>query len=236
MEHIRKKASFFENKILQYVVRFLTALSFALFTGYQFILLIAVNESKTGRLLGIISFLLITVGSFFSLGNKKAFLLLHMILLIGGLMMVFIIKLFNIPTVFGDLNFTVLPSVLCCLVYLFAQLGAILLAVYFLAIRNKKENRVERKLTYIMMSIVIVLFVAAFVMECIMLIKYRINIDLKNLKVTLLSRAAYCFGFVGTAIGFMLPAPFIDDDDEYKKKQGDFVYSEDVEDEIDLIM
>lgn len=233
---IQEEATFFENKVLQFIVRFLTALSFALFTFYQFILLLAVETSKTGRLLGIICFVMITVATFFSLSNKKGLLLMHMILLIGGLMMNFFIKLSNIPTIFSDLDFKVLPSVLCCLVYIFAQVGAVLLAAYFLAIRNKKETMVERKLTYILMSIVIVLYVAAFAMECVLIIKYRVNIDLDRRLFTLLSRAAYCAGFVGTAIGFMLPAPYIDDDENYKQKRGEFVYSEDVEDEIDLIM
>ena len=118
--------------------------------------------------------------------------------------------------------------------YILSQAGVLLLAVFILVIRFKKEPLSARKYTFIMMTAVIAIFVAAFVIECIMLIKYRVNIDL-SLKYTLLSRAVYCSGFVGTAIGFLLPAPTIDDE-EYKEKQGDFISSENDEDDVDLVI
>ena len=234
-ELLEEQQTFFSNKILQFIIRLLTALAFSFFTVYQIVMLFAVDASKVGRLLGIICFLMITLASFFALGNKKVLLLLHMILLIAGLILNFLFKLMNVPAIFGNLDFSVTPYVLNFFVFILSQLGTILLAVYFLVVRNKKETLIERKLTFIMMSIVIVLFVACFVMECIMMIAYHVNYEF-SLKVALLSRAAYCFGFIGTAVGFMLPAPFIEEDEEYKKKEGDFIYSEDVEDEIDLIM
>lgn len=82
-----------------------------------------------------------------------------------------------------------------------------------------------------MMSIVIALYVACLITECVMLIVYRVNTEL-SLKVTLISKFVYCFGFVGLAGGLMLPAPVVKD----KVNSGQFVYSEDVDDEIDLVL
>ena len=55
-----------------------------------------------------------------------------------------------------------------------------------------------------LMSFVIALYVVCLVSECILLIKYRIYIDL-GLKSTVASRFCYYFAFIGMAVGFMLP-------------------------------
>ena len=225
------KSSILTNAKFQKAFRFLTALSFALFTFYQFILLFAIDVSKIGRLLGIICFLMITVSSFLSLSKNKKVLTLSSVLFVVGLLIIFFIKLINVPAMFGILSFANPPSVLNCAVFILAEIGAVTLAVFYLTLRNDMETAAKRKAVKIMMSVVIALYVACLIMECVMLIVYRVNIDI-SLKVTLISRFVYCFGFVGTAIGFMLPAPDIKEE----TKAGRFVYSEDVDDEIDFVM
>ena len=85
-----------------------------------------------------------------------------------------------------------------------------------------------------LMTIAIVLFALNFILECVLMIKYRMNIE-QSLKLTLISRVLYFVGFAGTAFCFMLPAP------KRKRKEpkaGRFIYSdkEDGEDDIDLVI
>ena len=226
--------SILKNYKLQIVFRFLTALAFALFTFYQFILLFALDVSKFGRLLGIICFLMITVSSFLTFSQKKKnkkVLTFSSVLFVAGLFLFFFIKLINVPALFGMLDFAYPYTVLNCLAFIFAEAGIVTLAVFYLTTRKDRDTAEKRKSTKIMMSIVIALYVACLITECVMLIVYRVNNEL-SLKVTLISKLVYCFGFVGTAIGFMLPAPTV----EEEVKSGEFVYSEDVDDEIDLVM
>ena len=223
--------SILTNKKLQNLLRFLTALSFALFTSYQLILLFAIEASKIGRLLGIVCFFMISVSSFLALSKNKKVLTASSVLLVIGLLTVFFVKLLNIPGLFGIMSFAEPPTVLNCAVFVLSEAGAVTLAVFYLTLRNDMETAAKRRAVVIMMSAVIALYVACLVMECVLLIKYRVNIEL-TLKVTLLSRFVYCFGFVGTAICSMLPAPKV----EEEAKSGQFVYSEDVDDEIDFVM
>ena len=229
------RSTFFENEAVQFIIRLLTAISFALFTLYQFILLFALDVSKIGRLMGIVCFLMITVAAFLTLSKYDLLLNLCSILLVVGLFLVFFIKLLNIPALFGILSFDNPPAVLNCAVFILSEAGAVILAVFYLTLRNARETVAKRKAVVVLMSVVIVMYVVCLIMECVMLIIYRINIDL-SMKVTLISRFVYCLGFVGLAGGLMLPAPMLEGDEEYKDKQGDFIYSEDDDDEIDLVL
>ena len=82
-----------------------------------------------------------------------------------------------------------------------------------------------------MMIVAIVFYVLIFIMECVLMIGYRVNIDL-NLKLSLLSRVLFLTGFVGTAVCLMLPDP----KRVREEKTGQFLYSEDDEDEIELVI
>ena len=79
-----------------------------------------------------------------------------------------------------------LPLSFCCFISLFSGDG-----------RRSVQNEY-------LMSFVIALYVVCLVSECILLIKYRIYIDL-GLKSTVASRFCYYFAFIGMAVGFMLP-------------------------------
>ena len=225
------EGSILTNRKLQFVIRLLTALAFAAFTFYQFILLFAIDTSRFGRTLGVVSFLLMTVASFLALSGKKKVQTVSSVILVIGLFTVFLIKLLNVPGMFGILSFSNPSSVLNCSVFILSEAGAVILAVFHLTLRNDRDTAAKRKAVVILMSAVIALYVACLVMECVLLIKYRVNINL-SLKVTLISRFVYCFGFVGTAVSLMLPAPKA----EEEAKSGEFIYSEDEEDEIDLIL
>ena len=63
------------------------------------------------------------------------------------------------------------------------------------------------------MAFVIVLYVACFVIECVLLMKYRMNIDLSR-RFTVISRFFYCLSFVGMAVNFMLPVQEIEAPDD----------------------
>lgn len=225
------KQSIFENKALQFIVRFLTGLSFALFIAYQVVLVFAISSARMGRILGIACFLMICVSCFLMISQNTRLDRLRSLLFVVGTIMLFSIKFLNVEGLFGILSFSNPTSVMNCAVFILSEAGTALLFVYFLTIKNDRENSEKRVTTFILMSIVIVLFVACLIMESVMLIKYRVNIDIR-LKYTLLSRFAYCAGFVGMAIGFMLPAR----KEEAEAKEGEFIYSEDVDDEIDMVM
>ena len=64
-----------------------------------------------------------------------------------------------------------------------------------------------------LMAFVIVLYVACFVIECVLLMKYRMNIDLSR-RFTVISRFFYCLSFVGMAVNFMLPVQEIEAPDD----------------------
>lgn len=227
------KITVFHNRALQFIVRLLTALAFLTLTAYQTVLLFTTDAAKFGRMLGIISFLLITIASFLTLANNEKALKLCSVMLVVGLFMLFAIKLLNVPGLFSYLSLSNPSSVLNCVVFVLAEVGTVLLAIYYLTLRNDRDTFAKRKAVIVLLSIVIAIYIACLVMECIMLIKYRINIDV-SLKVTLATRFVYCFGFVGTAVGLMLPA--LDPDEEYKRKEGDFIYSEEEDDEFDLVL
>lgn len=102
------------------------------------------------------------------------------------------------------LNFAYVPSVLNCEVYVFSQLAELILLVYYVFFRHNPKLNSKRSLVIFLMSFVIVLYVACLIMECVLLMKYRMNIDLSR-KFTVISRFLYCIGFVSIAVNFMLP-------------------------------
>ncbi len=195
-----------EYRIPRFIVNLLTTLMSAAFTAYQIYLFFEIKEQRVGRVLAIIIFLCLSFASLFSLipvdGLRKA----RPVLLIVGLTMYFILKLFSVNSIFGKLDFNDIPSVLNCAIYIFVELALLILAVYCLILRPNIFFNIVRKPTVILMSVVIALFVACLVMELVLMLKYGLNIELK-LRYTLLSRFFYCFGFVGMAVGFMIPSP-----------------------------
>lgn len=58
-----RKKDIRNNKIRNFVNLF-TALMFTLLTSYQIYLLVQISQNRTGRILGIISFALITIATF----------------------------------------------------------------------------------------------------------------------------------------------------------------------------
>ena len=185
-------------------VNIITAVMFTLFTAYQIFLLIHIDAQRNGRLTGIILYLFLTAASFFALVHKPGIKFARSVLLIAGLLLLFGIRLINVPVIFGNLDFANTPSVLRCAVYVFSQLGTIALAIYYLLLRHNKRINSKRIRMVLLMSFVIVLYVSVLIMEYVLILKYRVNIDL-SVKYTMLSRLLYCFGFVGMAVSFMLP-------------------------------
>ncbi len=210
------------QKVKKIIIRVITALSFTLFVLYEVYILTLTDTQRSGRIMGIVVFLFITLASYMALIHRRVFRVLRMVLLIAGLLELFLMKLINVPAIFGSLNLKNTPSVLNCAIYVFAQLGTLILLFYYLAIRIKKKIRNNRKISVCLMSVVIVLFVSCLLMECVLMLKFRVNIE-HGLGLKLLSRIAYCMGFVGTAVGFMIPsATGISAEEQYiNKEQGD---------------
>ena len=140
--------------------------------------------------------------------------------MIGGLSLNFIIRLLNAGAMFGMLNFAYVPSVLNCAIYVFSQLAELLLLVYYVFFRHNPKLNSKRKLVIFLMSFVIVLYVACLIMECVLLMKYRMNIDLSR-KFTVISRFLYCIGFVSMAVNFMLPVQELEDPNDLMNQPPD---------------
>lgn len=207
------------NKIRK-CINIVTAAVFLLFSAYHTYLFFQITTSRPGRLLGIISFLCLAFAAMFTLIPKRAFRKLRTVLMIGGLVLNFSIRLFNAGAMFGLLNFAYVPSVLNCAVYVFSQLAELLLLVYYVFFRHNKKLNSKRKFVIALMSFVIVLYIACFVMECVLLIKYRINIDLSR-RMTVISRILYCIGFVSIAVNFMLPVHKVSKSDDFTNQPTD---------------
>ena len=225
-----KKESILENKKFQFVVRLLTALSFAIYTLYQVILMFAIEASRIGRAIAILCLAVITIASFFALSKKRKVLTACSVLLVIGLLLLFVVKLINIPGLFGALDFADPSTVLNCIVFVCSELAAVLL-VFYLTLMRDEDTYYERRATIIMMPIVIVLFVACFVMECVLMIKYHVNIDLRT-RYSLIARLLYYGGFIGTAFSMLMPAQI----PEEKRSEAELVSLEEDNDEIDLVM
>ena len=219
------------NNKFQFFIRLLTALSFGLFAAYQVYLTLQIEENRIGRLIGIPFYLVLTIASFLMFADNRKAGIARTILFVGGMTLLVFVKLINIPVLFGNVNPSDPPSVMNCVVYVLSQLGSICLIVYYITLRNSNEFRKKQTLHVVLSLIVVALYLACLVMELIMLLKYRANIDL-GLKLTALSRFFYFFGFAGTAVCLMLPALLV----EVEHKTGEFVFSEEDDDDIDLII
>ena len=200
-----RKKDIRNNKIRNFVNLF-TALMFTLLTSYQIYLLVQISQNRTGRILGIISFALITIATFFALVPRKGFSIMRTVLLIAGLSLNIIIKIFNASAMFGMLDFAYTPTVLNCAVYVLSQAAELLLLLYYLVFRHNKKLSRMRKLACVAMSAVVLLYLSCLIMEIVLMIRYGWNIDL-SLKYTIASRFLYFFGFAGIAVSFMLPVP-----------------------------
>ena len=194
----------YEYRMPKLIVNLLTTLMFAAFTAYQVYLYFEIEEQRLGRLFGIGIFVCLFLASAFSLIRFDWARVIFRVLLIAGLIAYFLLKLLSINTIFSKLDFSNIPSVLNCAIFIFAELALLILVVYYLALRPNIYLRVKRKPTVILMSVVIALFVSCLVMECILILGFGMNIELK-LRYTLISRFFYCFAFVGLAVGFMIP-------------------------------
>ncbi len=225
------KESIFQNKVFQILIRLMTALSFVLFTAYQSYLAAISPSNRLGRLLGIGVFLIITLASFFDFSEKGSLWIAHSVLLVIGLILLFSIRMLNLSQLLEYLDPEYPPSVLNFAIFVLSQLGVVVLVVGHLMVRAEIPERRLRILLFVLMSVAIVLYIACFVLECVQMIKYRVNIDF-SLKITLLTRVLYCAGFVGTAVSLILPAP----KKVEKDRTGQFLYSERNEDEIDLVI
>ncbi|MBQ3265689.1 MAG: hypothetical protein IJH07_07920 [Ruminococcus sp.] len=231
--------TFLRNRTVQRIIKWIVALSFALFTFYQIILAIIIESTRVGRLIGIVFYLLITVAAFLGLIRKRYLSEAKIekienaqsVLMIIGLILLFITRLLSVVTVFGNLSFANPASVLYAATYILSQLGTlVLVAGYIITLKYDLTEKEMKKFKTIWMSIAIVLYALCFIAECVMLIKYRFNIDL-SLFFTLISRIWYFLGFAGSAFCVILPEPI-----GRKHKSGSFYYSEDDEEEVDLVM
>ena len=227
-----KKESILRNKEFHFIINFATALSFALFTLYQSFLILFIPENRIGRLIGVVLFLFFTVASFLVFSENGGVQIAHTVIMVATLILLFVIKMFNLPSLITSLSNPSVVPVIYLVIYSFAQLGTLILVAGYLVYRSSLELAVRRRITIVLMAIVIVLFVSNLVMECVLIIKYNALID-NSRKLTLISRFLYCFGFVGTAISFMLPSPKLEKEE---KDPGEIIYSERNEDEIDLVL
>ena len=228
------KESIFRNRAFQTIFKLITALSFTLFTAYQIYLAVNIETNRVGRLIGIVFYLLLTVAAYLSFSEKDSVWTAHSALTVAGLVLLFAMRLMNIGTVFGNLSFSKPATVLNVAIYFLSQLGTLVLVAGYIMQRADLTRRQMTILINTLMTIAIVLFTLHFILECVLMIKYRMNIE-QSLKLTLVSRVLYYFGFAGTACCFMLPAP------KRKRKEpkaGRFIYSdkEDGEDDIDLVI
>lgn len=195
------------------VVNLLTAVCFLLFIAYHIYLAVAIEANRVARMVGLISYFLLALAAVFALIPKTAFRIMRTVLMIAGLFMNFAVRLTNAGAVFGRLDLSKTPSVLNGAVYVFSQLAVLLLLAYYLVLRHNKKLNSKRKIVIALMAFVIVLYVACFVIECVLLMKYRMNIDLSR-RFTVISRFFYCLSFVGMAVNFMLPVQEIEAPDD----------------------
>ena len=223
--------SFLQNRVFQIVVRLIVALSFVLFTAYQVYLAIHIEQSRIGRLIGIGIYTLITVASILAIFYNDKCWTVHAVLMVIGLLLLFIVKLINLPAIFSMLSLGDTPSVLDGVIYFLSQLGTLLLIFGYLLPRANLAKKTLLKWETVLMFVVIVLFVACFVMDCVLLLKYHATIEL-SLKLTLGSRVLYLIGFAGTAFSFQFPEP----QPVVEERKGNYIYSDDNEEEVDLVI
>lgn len=83
---------------------------------------------------------MITVSSFLFLSQKKKVLSFSSVLFVVGLFLFFIIKLINVPALFGMLNFANPYTVLNCLTFILAEAGIVTLAIFYLTTRKDRDT------------------------------------------------------------------------------------------------
>ena len=86
------KESLLSNKIAQFIFKLITALSFLAFTVYQTYLAINIENNRTGRLIGIVVYLLISIASFLDISQKYNVWVAHIIIMVVGLLTLFIMR------------------------------------------------------------------------------------------------------------------------------------------------
>ena len=191
------------------ILKLIPALLFTLYTIYHIVLLVKITEGGystniTGRIIGIFIVFMIAVASWFALFPLRKIRVTRSILLYIALSLSFVLKFFNANGIFSKLDFASIPSVLNCAVFIVSQTALLLLLIYYMVIRHNKKLNSNRKLVVALLSVVTALYALCLVMECVLLLKYRFNIEL-NLKYTLASRLLYYFGFIGMVLSFMRP-------------------------------
>ena len=226
------KESIFTNKTVQTIIRLIPALAFTFFTAYQIILAIFYDVSRFGRVIGIVFYLLLTVAAYLDFSEKNTVWVAHSILLITGLILLFAMRLLNISAILESLGSGHPAIVMYFVVYILTQLGTLVLIAGYLILSADITERIKQRALIILMTVAIVMFAAVLVLECILMIKYGMNIEI-SLKVTLVSRVMFFLGFAGIACSLMLPAP---DKKHSEPQEGQYVYSDDNEDEIDLVL
>jgi hypothetical protein len=192
---------------------------------------VIVPENRFGRLIGIALYFLIIIGSFLDFSEKYGFWIAHSIMTVAGLILLFVFRLLNLSAFIESLSTPSFPVILNFAVYVLTQLGSLILIVGYVMFNANLTKKQIRKVIVGMMIVAIVFYVLIFIMECVLMIGYRMNIDL-NLKLSLLSRVLFLTGFVGTAVCLMLPDP----KRVREEKTGQFLYSEDDEDEIEVVI
>lgn len=185
-------------------IKWFTAVSFALYTVYRVILLMQSDRDIFIGVAGVIVFVIITVASFFALLHRGILRRLRSSLLTAGLVMNAILLLSNVTELFGSLNSADTATVLRFAVFVCSELSMLILLLYYLLIRQRSGASRKRSQTVGLMSGVIVLLVVSFVMECVLMLQYGEGVQM-SLAGSVAGRLLYCLGFVGTAIGFMLP-------------------------------
>ena len=190
------------NRKLQSFVRWATALAFALFTAYQ--LYVSHTEIyRLGRLIAASVYLAITVASFLAFSGSIRWQNIRSILMLIGLSLLFLIRLLKIPALIQLLYQVDILTVLNFAAYVLPQIGTILLLVLCL---NRRSPFMSFKATVPLIPVVIALYVLCLAAECVMIIRYGMNIEL-GLKLTLISRLLYFGGFAGTAFSFLFNDP-----------------------------
>lgn len=207
-------------KTTKVIIRVITAVSFLLFTAYQAFLLVKLPLLREGRLIGIGIYVFITAASFLALVHFSRIRVLRSVLLLVGLLTLFVMRLLNAPGYVAMLTYSInVPSVLNFAVYVVSQLCTLMLVVYYLVFRTNNKMKSKLKVSRVLMTIVIVLYALNLVMECILILKYRMNIEYGRI-LTSLSRVLFFIGYVGTAVNFMLPpTPGESETEQYINKE-----------------
>ena len=191
-------------------INLFAAVIFTLYIAYQFYLLFQMDTNKVGRILGLCFFAFIAIASYFSLIPLPPFRLARAALLIAGLSFNFIFKMLSADRYFYNIDFSNIPSVLNCAIFVFSQAALFILLLYYVIFRHNVKLNSNRKTVVALMITAIALYVLCLIMECVMILNYNLNID-SSIELTLLSRFLYCIGFVSIAVSFMIPVSEIDD-------------------------